>query len=409
MELIERKIIKKIEKFISTDDIVILHGARQVGKTSILHIIKDKLDKQGKQTHYIDLEDLRLLEIFDEGPERVIKYLQINNILNKKKLFLFVDEIQYLKNPTNFLKLMYDNYCNKIKLIVSGSSSFEIKKKFKDSLVGRTIEFNIYPLSFDEFLNFKNVNINICEKITIKKTENELKDLYLEYILYGGYPKIVLETNKENKEIYLQQIIDTYIRKDIRDLANIKDILKFNKLLEILASQSGNLLNVNELSNTSKLARQTIDEYLFIMENTYILKPVYPYSSNLRSELFKTPKIYFYDTGIANLLWYKHLPEKENGNIFETAIFSELIKMDKIRKINYWRTQDKKKIDFIIQINRSIYPIEVKLNQAQLKLTALRYFNEKYKSKKNYVITLEKHKKKIDYIILYPWEIYSEF
>ncbi|HON56533.1 MAG TPA: DUF4143 domain-containing protein, partial [bacterium] len=206
-----------------------------------------------------------------------------------------------------------------------------------------------------------------------------------------------------------QQIIDTYIRKDIRDLANIKDILKFNKLLEILASQSGNLLNVNELSNTSKLARQTIDEYLFIMENTYILKPVYPYSSNLRSELFKTPKIYFYDTGIANLLWYKHLPEKENGNIFETAIFSELIKMDKIRKINYWRTQDKKKIDFIIQINRSIYPIEVKLNQAQLKLTALRYFNEKYKSKKNYVITLEKHKKKIDYIILYPWEIYSEF
>jgi len=83
MELIERKIIKKIEKFISTDDIVILHGARQVGKTSILHIIKDKLDKQGKQTHYIDLEDLRLLEIFDEGPERVIKYLQINNILNK--------------------------------------------------------------------------------------------------------------------------------------------------------------------------------------------------------------------------------------------------------------------------------------------------------------------------------------
>ena len=102
----------------------------------------------------------------------------------------------------------------------------------------------------------------------------ELKKLYKEYILFGGYPRIVLEKNISKKETYLQQIIDTYIRKDIRDIAKIKDIVKFNKLLEVLASQCGQMLNIVELANTARLSRQTVEQYLFYMENTYIIRPV---------------------------------------------------------------------------------------------------------------------------------------
>ena len=238
---------------------------------------------------------------------------------------------------------MRDHYGDKIKLFVSGSSSFEIKTKFKESLVGRTVNFEIYPLSFREYIIFRGYRRNLNEGDLSAITLKELKDLYREYILYGAYPRIALENNLQQKEFYLQQIIDTYIRKDIRDLANIKDVLKFNKLLEILAAQSGNLLNIVELANTARLARQTVENYIFLMENTYILKLIPPFSSNLRAELFKTPKIFFCDTGIAHLLWLKTFPKTILGNMFETSILMELIKRKRREEIFFWRTQDKKR------------------------------------------------------------------
>jgi len=128
--------------------------------------------------------------------------------------------------------------------------------------------------------------------------EEELKELFTEFVLYGSYPKISLIPEKEKKEKYLWQIIDTYLKKDIRDLAEIKEVEKFNKLLEVLASQTGKLLNIEELSNTCRLAKQTVERYLFILENTYVIRLVRPFFKNLRSELFKIPKIYFYENKI---------------------------------------------------------------------------------------------------------------
>lgn len=409
MRLLERTIIKEIKQFISTKDIIVLHGARQVGKTSVLEYLEAELTNSGKKTFYIDLEDLRFVELLDSGPEELIRYLEENNILSKKLLYLFIDEIQYLKNPSNFMKLLRDHHSDRIKLITSGSSSFEIKSKFKDSLVGRILNFELYPLSFKEFLLFKGYTIDLHNNIGTKISLAELQRLYKEYILYGGYPRIVLEKSHYHKEIYLQQIIDTYIRKDIRDLANIKDILKFNKLLEILASQSGQLLNIVELSNTAKLSRPTVKQYLFLMENTYILKLVYPYSSNLRSELFKTQKIFFYDTGLTHLLWLKTLPKTVLGNILETSIFSELFKTRGKREIFYWRTQDKKEVDFIIKEGTKILPIEVKLNQNTFTPTAMNYFMTKYHLKKGFCIFLEGlSKKKFNHLeFIYPWDIYK--
>jgi len=406
MSLIERAVVKEINKFIASPDIIVLHGARQVGKTCILKYVENELITSGKRTFYIDLEDFRFVELLHSCPQIFIKYLEGKGMLNHEKLYVFIDEIQYLSNPSNFLKLMHDHYADRIKLIVSGSSSFEIKSKFKDSLVGRTLNFEILPLSFQEFLIFKRSTINLDVEIKNSVTIEELKHHYKEYITYGGYPRITLEKNVANKELYLQQVIDTYIRKDIRDLASIKDILKFNKLLEILASQCGQLLNVVELSNTARLSRPTVEHYLFLLQNTYIIKLISPFSSNLRSELFKTPKIFFYDTGIAHLLWLKTFPKTIIGKMFETSIFAELMKHRKRAEIFYWRTQDKKEIDFIISRRGKTIPVEAKINQHAYSQTAIKYFLEKYHLDKGICVSLEiQSRRKGSVCFYYPWEL----
>lgn len=409
-KLYKRIIFDEISKYFLTNEIIVLHGARQVGKTHLLYFIDNYLKKEGFTTYYIDLEDSRFLKILDTGINEFLKHLEeegfsVGLLKPDEKIFVLIDEIQYLKNPSSFLKLIADHH-NKIKLIISGSSSFSIKSKFKDSLVGRTVNFEIFPLSFEEFLEFKEYKINpeILKNrdLTDKKIE-ELKIFFKEYALYGGYPKIVLAKEIEIKEKYLQQIIDTYIKKDIGDLAKIKEIEKFNKLIEVLASQSGQLLDVSELSNTCRLSKQTVQNYLFILENTYIIKLVKPYFKNIRSELFKTPKIFFYDTGLAQMLWLKQLQKEVIGSVFETAVFGELVKKYGSENVFYWRTADKKEIDFILKAGKEILPIEAKLNFEQFDKTAIAYFRDKYKIK-NYIVSGLKGEIKSDNFY-YPWSL----
>lgn len=369
MNILERNIIKNIKVFIDSKDVIVLHGARQVGKTSILKYLENELVSKGKKVFYLDLEDLRFVDLLNSGVDNFIKYLKEKGLLKDSMLYVFIDEIQYLKNPSNFLKLIRDHYSDKIKLFVSGSSSFEIKNKFKESLVGRTVNYEIYPLSFKEYLVFKGYNINYNKHFLSDFTTNELKKFYNDYIIYGGYPRVVMEEDVRKKEIYLQQIIDTYIRKDIRDLANIKDILKFNKLLEVLSSQTGNMLNIVELSNASKMARPTTENYIFLMENTYILKLLRPFSSNLRSELFKTPKIYFYDTGIANMLWFKTFPKTVEGLYNKPTIAHNIINRtppdieDLVIKVRKEKNYGSLRISWYLQRHHNIYLSSTTINK----------------------------------------------
>ncbi len=399
----KRKIIDEILKYINTDDVIVLHWARQVGKTSIMLYIQDILQKERKINYFIDLEDYRNLTVLNNSIDEFINYLKAKWVYNKNKVYIFIDEIQYLTNPSGFLKLIADHYKN-IKLIVSWSSSFEIKSKFKNSLVWRTINFEIYPLDFEEFLLFKWYKIDLSESINFSSIINEdLKNYYKEYIINGWYPKIVLTDDLNLKEKYLIQIIDTYIKKDIRDIGKIQDIEKFNKLLEVLSSQSWNLLNISEISNTVNLHKKTVENYLFILENTYIIRLIRPYSKNIRSELFKTPKIYFYDTWLLQILYFKQLSKEIIWNIFETSIFSEFVKSFGKENIFYWRTQDKKEIDFILNLKNNIIPIEVKTNFQKFSNTSISYFLDKYKLKKYYIVWFYWEIKWKDCI--YPWNL----
>ncbi len=382
MTIYHRTVLDEINRFLHTDDVIIIHGARQVGKTSILLFLQQQLRSAQEQTVYLDLEDSRLVRLLDRGVDEFIAYLGEQGFelpalrTSSRKLFIMVDEIQYLENPSSFLKLVADHH-RYLKLIVSGSSSFEIKSKFKDSLVGRTVNFEIFPLTFPEFLAFRQIPFTPAETFTQQKT-NELRQLYLEFALFGGYPKIVLTRDIDIKERYLQQIIDTYVRKDIRDLAEIRDVNKFNRLLEILAAQSGNLLNINELSNTIGLTRPTLERYLLILEQTYILRLVSPFSRNIRSELTKTPKVYFYDSGLMQMLWLKRLQTQLLGSVFETSVYAELIKRHGTQQVFYWRTKDKKEIDFVVNARNFLIPVEVKLQFPRMIPRAIRNFSATY-------------------------------
>ena len=417
----KRLIADEIVRYLATKDIIVLHGARQVGKTYILYYLQNLLKEKRLATHFIDLEDSRYVRILDAGVEEFIRYLSEEGFdgskyaVSKERLFVFIDEIQYLENPSPFMKIIADHY-PWLKLIVSGSSSFEIKKKFTDSLSGRTVDFEVYNLSFTEFLLFKKYRFSPAPAYGLgyrkpnhrplaytEKKLQELKALYEEYVLFGGYPKIVLAGDVKIKEKYLQQIIDTYIKKDIRDLAGIKDVNKFNRLVEALASQSGQLLNVFELSNTCNIAKPTVENYLFLLEQTYVVKSVRPFSRNLRSELSKTPKIFFYDTGLMQMLWLKELPKEVMGQVFETSIFAELVKKYGSQRVAYWRTTDKKEIDFVLKKGKSYLPLEVKLNFAQFKASSIKYFKEKYHISEHRVVAL--HGKVKDKQCIYPWQL----
>ena len=393
----KRTITEEILKFIDSKEAIVLYGARQVGKTTLMKYLIEHHIK--RNTFYFDLEITSLLNLCNEGLEAVYNYLLQKGADEKKKIYLLIDEIQYMEDPSKFIKICCDHYSN-IKLIVSGSSTFEIKKKFKQSLVGRTVSFELYPLSFEEFLIFKNKNYNLSENNT-NLINKELSFFAEEFIKYGGYPQIVLEDSEEKKITYLSQIINTYVKKDIRDIGNIRNINSFNKLLEILASQSAKMFNTVELSSTIGISRDTVAEYLDLLENTFIIKRISPFHANIRSELTKNQKIFFLDTGMMHLLWLKEFPKVIQGNVFETFVFLELMKTQK--KINFWRTKNKQEVDFIVN-NKTMHAIEAKYSFEDS--SSLKFFTEKYHCK-GFIVGLkgDKNKQKQG---KYIWELLKE-
>lgn len=401
MKLYKREIFNQIEPYLGDETIIVLHGARQVGKTHILNYIQNWLQERDKKTLYYDLEYSDTLELLNHGTTAFIHELSGKKYIEGEEIYVLIDEIQYLDNPSSFLKIIADHYKN-IHLIVSGSSTFDIKTKFTNSLAGRTIEFEVFPLSFAEFLVFKESEYQVTKQLS-SVAINRLTEYYQEFIKYGGYPKVVLEPLAEKKRRYLIQIIDTYIRKDIRDLTTITNIHKFNSMLKILASQSGQLLSMKALSNEIDTAFATLQKYLSILEETYIIKLVSPYSRSPSVEISKNPKIYFYDSGLLSILWLNNFQDAIIGNILETNIFSELVKLYGRHNIHFWRTKSGQEIDFILSDSSHLIPIEVKTTFQQFNARPMKSFCGKYKVKDWKVVGLEGVKTTENDI--YPWEL----
>ncbi len=345
----KRDILDKIKKVLLREEFIILSGARQTGKTTLMRILKDYLEKSGHPCYYFNLENPEYLKLFNENTFNVFEVMPKDNV----KQYIFIDEIQYLDDPSGFLKLLFDEKREQIKVVCSGSSSFYLDKKFKDSLAGRKFLFEIYPLNFLEFLLFKNEDKLLAErknKLSLYYRKR-LAGLWQEYLIFGGYPKIVLEENEEMKKVLLEEIGTSYIKKDIFD-AGIRNEEKYFFLLKLLASQTGQLVNSKELSNTIGIAHKTVLEYLYVMKKSYQISFITPFYNNLRKELVKMPKVYFNDLGLRNFFLGDYsLIEKrsDRGAYLENVAFREFQKeVENVSKIKFWRTQDQKEVDFVV-------------------------------------------------------------
>ena len=381
-----RDVTIKSQKYLKTDEILLFIGARQAGKTTILKQIQRGLERKGEICQFLNLEDPEYLELLNKSPKNLFKIFSID--LTKRN-YIFIDEIQYLDNPSRFLKYLYDEYKGKIKLLVSGSSSFYIDKKFKDSLAGRKKIFNVWTLSFREFLRFKNeseLSKKDFEKLSLSEKE-KIVLLYDEYLIYGGYPRVVLTSLEEKKEI-LREITYSYIKKDVYE-ANIKQEEIFFKLLKIFAFQVGNLVNASELANTLNVSKTAIDNYLYVMRKSFHLGLVNPYFKNIRKELTKMPKVYFYDSGLRNFLIDNFKPfvtRDDKGVLLENAVYRQLLEKYDKDEIKFWRTIQKNEVDFVVE-EKLAY--EVKANPKKFREKTYKLFLENYPKMKFSIVSFD--------------------
>jgi predicted AAA+ superfamily ATPase len=299
----------------------------------------------------------------------------------KGKVYLFIDEIQRLESPGLFLKGIYDSRRN-IKVFVSGSASFEIKAKVKEFLTGRKRLHLLLPLSFREIVKEKGVIPADLhkQKITRSNMDDWVKseEVYRKYLdeelenvmLYGFYPAVYTLDHREAKLEELSEIYNSYLKKDVFDYFNVDRPEVFNNLVSVLANQVGNMINVSELCSLLSGSRSTIERYLGILKDTFIVSPVKTFTSNKRSEVKYANKIFFIDLGLRNLALKSFSPlalRPGAGSVSENMVFSELQKnVGPLDDIYYWRTKSKAEVDFIYSRGEHIIPIEVKTGSAKI-------------------------------------------
>lgn len=365
--MVERDIFPLIMDWLETPEIIVITGPRQSGKTTLLFQLISYLLEKGvhpEKIAYFNLDEEDLRTLFKNTTD-FIEFL--NDVTQGKARFLLIDEVQKVINCGLFLKKIYD-LKKRFKIIVSGSSSLEIRKETGEHLTGRKVSFYLTPFTVTEYIRTKGLNwfhkevrdFNELERIYRTYGES-LSSLIEEYIIYGGYPRVVLEADKEKKKILLRELYKDYIRKDVRDFFKIEKIEGYNKLVSLLGLNVGNLLNIEEVSNNLSLPREFVEKSIFALESSFVISRLRPYFTNPRKEIVKMPKIYFNDTGLRNSLVDDFSPLAKRisvGYLMENFVYNLL------KQKNYfpyfWRTQNKAEVDFVIKSKGELIPVEVK-------------------------------------------------
>lgn len=382
--MIARLLYQSLFEHIPEKECTILIGARQTGKSTLLKQLQAALLKNGETVVLLNLERKDILLELNQSPENVFRYFPAS----ATKSYLLLDEVQYLQDPTSFLKLLYDEHAPKLKIIATGSSAFYIDRQFKDSLAGRKRIFELPTLDFEEFLLFRNQETLLTEFRSLKTgtkqkstAEPQLWAALDEYMNYGGYPAIVLEQEINNKIERLQEVRDSFVKRDILE-AGITDETKFFRLMILLASQIGNLVNTNELANTLKITHPATENYLYVLRKCCHVELVKPFFTNVRKELVKMPKVYFNDLGLRNVLINYFAPVEQRadkGALLENYVFRSLSDQRNRDSIKFWRTADGNEVDFVLEeSNKKGKAIEVKFNEAEVNPKKYKKFMELY-------------------------------
>jgi predicted AAA+ superfamily ATPase len=271
--------------------------------------------------------------------------------------------------------------------VATGSSTFYIDSQFRDSLAGRKKIFQLYTCSFDEYLELGGKSALKEEKDLLLQNANFSSTLidYLlveweSYMIYGGYPAVITEPDKQEKVNRLKDIRDSFVKRDILE-SGVLNETAFYQLFRILAGQTGGIVNVNELSSTLRTKNGTIENYLTILQKCFHISLVKPFYRNLRKELVKMPKVFLLDTGLRNCLLNNFQPlaiRADKGELWENTVFRVLADRMDVDAIQYWRTSGGNEIDFILSNSDRLSAIEVKFDQNQVKENKFKLFKEAY-------------------------------
>jgi len=346
VNIIKRTIQSRLEDKFFKGKVIILYGPRQVGKTTL---VKEIQKKNLSNSIYFNCDEPDIREKLESKTSTFLKEL-----IGDKKIII-IDEAQRVKNIGITLKLIIDNFKD-VQVIATGSSSFDLANKTTESLTGRKYEFYLYPFSIEELNPEKN-------KIEIDRTiENRM--------IYGLYPEVIIKSAEAEENIKL--IAKSYLYKDILQYQNIKNPNILEKLLQSLALQVGNEVSYNELSNFLDIDKKTIANYIEILKKAFVIFELKPFSRNLRNELRKLRKIYFFDNGVRNALInnFNSLDRRNDaGQLWENFIISERVKINSNHgndcNMYFWRTHDKKEINYLEEKNGKLYGYEIKLGSGR--------------------------------------------
>lgn len=345
--MINRLLFSEIKsKLIDSNKIIVLYGARQVGKTTLVQkIIKDL----GLKSLSINADEQKYNAVFSE------RDLNKMLLLVEGYELLFIDEAQRIIDIGINLKILHDAKPN-LKIIVTGSSSFELANKTKEALTGRTWTYTLFPISISE----------------LRQTQNlfEINDLLEQILLYGTYPDVINLPNQQDKIRFLNELTTAYLYKDVFELATIKYPEKLRKLLQLLAFQAGSEVSLNEIANSLDINRATVENYIDLLEKAFVIFRLSAFSRNLRKEINKMDKIYFYDLGVRNALIYNFNSidiRNDNGALWENFLVVERLKnnnyQNRFAQSYFWRTYTGAELDYIEEQNGQLSGFEFKFSK----------------------------------------------
>lgn len=343
--------LKSINRYIQTGKVIIIYGARRVGKTTL---IKKYADSLKEPVLFVSGEDIIVREYLESQSVQKLK-----NFIGKHKI-LIVDEAQYIRQVGLNLKLIIDHLSD-VKVIASGSSSFNLSKDIGEPLTGRRFVLTLFPLS----------QIEIGQQEAAHETQANLESR----LIYGSYPEVVLMDDNQMRETYLLELINAYLFKDILALENIKHSNKLLDLLKLVAFQIGHEVSMNELGSQLSLSKNTVEQYLYLLEQAFVIYRRYGFSRNLRKEISKSPRIYFYDNGIRNALIRNFNPinlRDDIGILWENYLVSERFKrqsyFEETTSFHFWRTYNRQEIDLVEERQGKLYAYEMKWKKGRNKV-----------------------------------------
>lgn len=359
-----RDIFPRLEAELDTHENTVITGMRRVGKTTLLQHLFSKLKTNNKVM--LDLENPLYRKVFEEeNYDSVWNNLLSFGITNTAKAFIFLDEVQNLPEISRIVKYLSDHW--DVKFIMTGSSSYYLKNLFPESMAGRKLVFEVFPLTFSEFLVFKGVNppktSSFFQKALSKNriAFEKLLPYYKEYTELGGFPRIVLEPDPKRKKELLLEIFTSYFEQDVKTLSDIKDTSHLRDLILLLIPRIGSRMEIAKLAESLSISRETVYSYLAFLEHTYFITMIPKFSSSIDRRSAGSKKLFFCDSGLANVLG-----KISEGQLLEQSIF-QILRHE--HKLNFYQKNTGSEIDFILD---GQIALEVKTNASRRDIAHLK-------------------------------------